>query len=225
MSSIRPRSGRIMKHPNPTALRKLAIAFAIVVAATVVYVSYIAPHTLEAKTRAKLESTQTQLLETQLKLNDQQTKNAKERQEKLKELEEVNKKLQETEKQLQAKRSVPKTDIAVAAPRPIVKQFTGGGQKEDWMRAAGIPEGEWWAVDYIVSREAGWNPCAYNPGKSDCNATPTSACGLAQALPCSKVGPNWQDPVVSLKWQYNYVTQRYGGYSQAVAFWQVYKWY
>lgn len=105
-------------------------------------------------------------------------------------------------------------------PKPVIT-----GDKYTWMTQAGIPESEWEFVDYIVSRESGWNPCAYYPGRSDCSATPTSACGLAQALPCSKLGTNWYDPVHALKWQYNYVKARYGGYQQAVAFWKINHWY
>lgn len=101
------------------------------------------------------------------------------------------------------------------------------GNKETWLRASGIPESDWWAVDSIVSRESGWNPCAYNPGLSDCNANPTSACGLAQSLPCGKQAKygHWTDPVANLKWQHEYVTARYGGYPQAVAFWNSNHWY
>lgn len=101
------------------------------------------------------------------------------------------------------------------------------GDKYDWLRASGIPESEWTYVDYIVGRESGWNPCAYNPGQSDCNANPTSACGLAQSLPCGKQSKygHWTDPVANLKWQYEYVKGRYGGYAQAYAFWTANHWY
>ena len=113
---------------------------------------------------------------------------------------------------------------------PVSTQTTKtaiSGTKEDWMRQAGIPESQWQYVDYIVSRESGWNPCAYYPGQSNCDANPTSACGLAQSLPCGKQSKygHWTDPVANLKWQYEYVTARYGGYQQAVAFWRVNHWY
>jgi hypothetical protein len=99
------------------------------------------------------------------------------------------------------------------------------------MAAAGIPESDWWAVEFIVSREAGWNPCAYYPGRSNCalssaqvNATRATgaACGLAQSYPCGKqeIYGHWTDPVANLKWQFAYVTNRYGGYPQAVEFWK-----
>lgn len=96
-------------------------------------------------------------------------------------------------------------------------EYTGGGDKTEWMRAAGIPESEWGYVDFIVQRESSWNPNARNKS--------SGACGLAQALPCSKVPGNPYDPVDSLRWQYGYVTARYGGYRQAYEFWLVKHWY
>lgn len=224
-----PLLGHTMKNKKPITFRKkldnpvfkkLALAFVIVIIATATYLHYLAPHTLEAKQRVELESTQHQLIETKRTLQEAKTLDAQQDAEKQKQLEEVQKKLEETEKALQAKRSTPQSTVAYAAEAPAStpqRTYTGGGNKEAWMAAAGIPQSEWWAVDSIVSRESGWRPDAVNPNGG--------ACGLAQALPCSKMGPNWSDPVVALKWQYNYVTQRYGGYPQAVAFWNANHWY
>ena len=104
---------------------------------------------------------------------------------------------------------------------PVTLQRTGAavtaGSKYDWMQRAGIPESDWTYVDHIVTRESNWNPSARNPY--------TGACGLAQVYPCSKIGSNWSDPVTSLKWQYNYVTHRYGGYQGAYNFWVRNRWY
>ena len=136
------------------------------------------------------------------------------------------------ESELQAKAEA-KTKLAQASQQ-VVNNATGtstasaiSGGKEQWLAASGIPQSEWQYVDYIVSKESGWNPCAYNPSKSDCNANPTSACGLAQSLPCGKQSKygHWTDPVANLKWQYEYVKGRYGGYAQAYAFWSANKWY
>lgn len=123
------------------------------------------------------------------------------------------------------KPSAPSQTIANKEAAPAARAITGN--KHDWLRASGIPESEWQYVDYIVGRESGWNPCAYNPGQSDCNANPTSACGLAQSLPCGKQSKygHWTDPVANLKWQYEYVKGRYGGYAQAYAFWTANHWY
>ena len=225
----KPPSGHPMKQKKPITFRKkldnpvfkkLALAFVIVIIATATYLQYLAPHTLEAKQRVELESTQHQLIETKRTLQDQKTLDAQQDAEKQKQLEEIQKKLEETEKALQAKRSTPTSTVAYAAEAPTstpAKQYTGGGNKDAWMAAAGIPQDQWGYVDSIVSRESSWNPNAVNAS--------SGACGLAQALPCSKMGPNWSDPVVALKWQYNYVNNRYGGYPQAVAFWNANHWY
>lgn len=225
----KPPSGHPMKQKKPITFRKkldnpvfkkLALAFVIVIIATATYLQYLAPHTLEAKQRVELESTQHQLIETKRTLEQQKTLDAQQDAEKQKQIEEVQKKLEETEKALQAKRSTPTSTVAYAAEAPAStpqRTYTGGGNKEAWMAAAGIPQDQWGYVDSIVSRESSWNPNAVNAS--------SGACGLAQALPCSKMGPNWSDPVVALKWQYNYVTQRYGGYPQAVAFWNANHWY
>ena len=91
-------------------------------------------------------------------------------------------------------------------------QYSGGGSPEEWMSAAGIAESDWGYVDYIVSRESSWNPNATNPG--------SGACGLVQALPCSKVGgAGGYDPVANLQWGNGYAVGRYGSWANAYAFW------
>lgn len=92
-----------------------------------------------------------------------------------------------------------------------------GKSKQELMRAAGIPESDWKYVDYIVTHESSWKATAVNKS--------SGACSLIQALPCSKLGPNWRDPVVALKWQKKYVQQRYGGYEGAYNFWKRNRWY
>lgn len=121
-------------------------------------------------------------------------------------------------------------DNTVSTPEPATQpavqpQPVYSGSHEDWLTAAGIDPSDWGYVNFIVSRESGWNPCAYNPGMSDCSASPTSACGLVQQYPCGKIPGDWTDPVAALVWQKNYVTSRYGGYAQAVAHWQAYQSY
>lgn len=111
-------------------------------------------------------------------------------------------------------RAVAQKAQAEAQPAPPVA-VSGG--KEAWLTAAGIPRAEWQYADYIVQKESGWRADAVNKT--------SGACSLAQALPCSKIAGNWRDPVVALKWQYNYVKARYGGYAGAYAFWLKNKWY
>lgn len=95
--------------------------------------------------------------------------------------------------------------------------YTGGGAPAEWMAAAGIAESDWGYVDYIVSRESGWNPNATNSS--------SGACGLVQALPCSKVPGNGYDPVDNLRWATGYATGRYGSWAGAHAFWTNNHWW
>lgn len=90
------------------------------------------------------------------------------------------------------------------------------GSHEDWMRMAGISSDDFGYVNFLVSRESGWNPNSVNKS--------SGACGLPQALPCSKLGSNWNDPIHALQWMSSYVN-RYGGWKGAYDFWQSHHWY
>lgn len=176
---------------------------------------------------ANSELKQLQLDYDQLNLNlDKALHTKQENADEVKKLREQKQKLekrqQELEQQLSAKREAAKL---AAAKTQAAASFSGvayaaGGNKDSWLAASGIPKGEWGYVDWIVSRESGWDPCAYYPGQSNCNARPVNACGLVQQNPCHKIPGDWRDPVAALKWQYQYVKDRYGGYAQAVSYWQ-----
>lgn len=117
------------------------------------------------------------------------------------------------------------TEVSSAASTAPIAAFNPTGNKQSWLSQSGIPASLWWAVDYIVSRESGWDPCAYNPGQHDCSAYPSTACGLVQQNPCHKIPGDWRDPVAALKWQFNYVNSVYGGYPQAVEHWKAFSSY
>lgn len=111
--------------------------------------------------------------------------------------------------------SVQKTQVAKAQqPAPAVQV---SGDKRSWLAASGIPQSEWGYVDSIVTRESGWNPNAVNPS--------SGACGLGQQLPCGKWAGAWNDPVAALRAMNGYVYGRYGGWQQAVAFWNANHYY
>lgn len=84
-------------------------------------------------------------------------------------------------------------------------------EKEQLMAAVGISSGDYSYVDYIISHESGWNASSVGIG---------GACGLPQAYPCSKLGPNWYDPTVSLSWANSYAS-KYGGWAGAYNHWVV----
>ena len=106
--------------------------------------------------------------------------------------------------------------VAVKAntPAPVAQV---SGDKQSWLAASGIPQSEWQYVDYIVSKESGWDPNAVNAS--------SGACGLGQQLPCGKWAGAWNDPVAALVAQYGYVKARYGSYANAVAFWNANHYY
>lgn len=85
------------------------------------------------------------------------------------------------------------------------------------MSDAGIAPADFAAANRLIQRESGWNPTAVNAS--------SGACGLVQALPCSKLGANWSDSVNALRWGDNYVKNRYGGWSQALAHSDANGWY
>lgn len=99
------------------------------------------------------------------------------------------------------------SDSSSAAPL----YYTGGGAPAEWMAAAGIASSDWGYVDYVVSKESGWNPNATNAS--------SGACGLVQALPCSKVPGNGYNPIDNLRWANGYAVGRYGSWAGAYQFW------
>ena len=69
---------------------------------------------------------------------------------------------------------------------------------------------EWYAVEYIGAKESSWNSFAVNS---------IGACGLFQALPCSKMNCDLSDIPCQVRWATNYATQRYGNWHNAYNFW------
>lgn len=103
-----------------------------------------------------------------------------------------------------------------SAPQSAPK-WSGGGNKESWLRDAGIAESDWGYVDYIVNRESSWNPNAVNAS--------SGASGLVQALPCSKVPGSCFNPVDNLRWANGYAKDRYGSWQGAYNFWTSNHWW
>lgn len=106
---------------------------------------------------------------------------------------------------------------AQAARAAAPPKYAGGGSPAEWMAAAGIAESDWGYVDFIASKESGWNPNATNAS--------SGACGLIQALPCSKVPGSGYDPVDNLRWANGYATGRYGSWAAAYEFWTKNHWW
>lgn len=111
----------------------------------------------------------------------------------------------------------PKKQIEVVGSKQASLSYTGDGNKTEWLSASNIPQSEWGYADWLVSKESGWNPNSTNRS--------SGACGLAQALPCSKVGADPYNPVNSLNWMNNYVMRRYGSWANAVNHSKTKGWY
>lgn len=107
--------------------------------------------------------------------------------------------------------------VEVVGTKSKYMPYTGGGTKSEWLAASGISSENWGYADWLVQKESSWNPNAMNKA--------SGACGLAQALPCSKVPGNPLDPVDSLTWMNGYVIGRYGSWEGAVAHAKARGWY
>ena len=188
-----------LKQKDHKILKKLAIAFAIVLVSGVLYVKFLMPHTLDAKTRMRLESTQHQLIQTKEQLEQTQSKSKAEDDAKLKQIEELNKQIQEKDAQLQAK-AASKTAYAAALSQPA--------------KTYPIPEDE--AKAFIYSHESGNRPEAIN--SIGCR-------GLGQACPGSKLPCGDHDYACQDAWFTNYMVQRYGTWNNARAFWVANHWW
>lgn len=90
-----------------------------------------------------------------------------------------------------------------------------------WAREAGVSEAELYDALTIIYHESGCRVNAQN-GSS-------GAYGIPQALPGSKMaayGDDWEtNPVTQIRWMAGYVKGRYGGWSQALDFWNAHRWY
>ena len=117
----------------------------------------------------------------------------------------------------QPAKSQPEKAAAKPSPTPTVLT-----NKQQLMQEAGIPEADWNAVDYIVSKESSWRHNVWN-------ASGSGAYGLCQALPASKMSSAGSDymtnPLTQLRWCHNYAHKRYGGWWHSFAFWQANRWW
>lgn len=116
-------------------------------------------------------------------------------------------------------REVERKQIQSVISQAPVKQIEVRGNSlsgiKGNMALAGINPADFQYVDYIVSKESGWNPVAENRS--------SGAYGLCQALPGSKMasaGSDWQDnPVTQLRWCNSYAQARYKSWQTAHSFW------
>jgi hypothetical protein len=70
---------------------------------------------------------------------------------------------------------------------------------------------------FIYNHESGNNSYAINPY--------SGACGLGQALPCSKMGCSLSDYICQDNWFTAYALERYGSWYGAYIFWLAHRWW
>ena len=83
---------------------------------------------------------------------------------------------------------------------------------------------QWDALDAIIMRESGWNPCRHYPSTTNCGYAGSSACGIPQAYPCTKLlawcGVSYLGACsakAQIRWTLNYIAGRYGTPAVALA--------
>lgn len=69
----------------------------------------------------------------------------------------------------------------------------------------------WGALEELITNESGWNPYAANPNGG--------ACGIGQALPCSKMDCEQWDYSCQVDWTLNYIKNRYENPTKAWEHW------
>lgn len=74
---------------------------------------------------------------------------------------------------------------------------------------------QWLDLVTLGNKESGWNPNALNPS--------SGACGIPQALPCSKLPDH--SVTGQITWMLDYIQQRYSTPSNALAFHYAHNWY
>lgn len=94
-----------------------------------------------------------------------------------------------------------------------LKTFTGSCS--EWINAAGITDAA--SASTLIGRESGCNPYSVNAS--------SGACGIGQALPCSKTGCAMGDGACQTIWMNQYVLGRYGSWAAGLQHSSQYGWY
>jgi hypothetical protein len=119
-------------------------------------------------------------------------------------LEEQLKQLEKEKADLQAQISARQLKTSAVA---VAEGYTApSGTCTDWLTAAGVNDLQ--SALELIKRESNCNPYAVNAS--------SGACGIGQALPCSKMGCSMGDGYCQVRWMNSYVTARYGTWAAAL---------
>ena len=112
----------------------------------------------------------------------------------------------------------PKSVVKVAYAREYTyEQHANKPYYDDIIAELRMRYVNWQDAAELIGRECGFDPGAIN--------SRSGACGLAQALPCTKMGCSLSDINCQLDWQWDYIAGRYGTISKALQFWYANKYY
>jgi hypothetical protein len=185
-----------LKRKQPSKVSQgLGLAATLTLVAVLLF-NLVDSRTYEAKQRVRLQQTFEQLQKARQELDQTKDKNADTQ----KQLEDINKQLEDTKKQLQSKKDSDKVYALEPSQPAQPAQVSGNTAKAN-----------------IYAHESG--------NRTDAINASSGACGLGQALPCSKLPCTLHDYACQDAWFTNYAIQRYGSWENAWAFWQIHHWW
>jgi hypothetical protein len=126
---------------------------------------------------------------------------------------------EKAEQEAKTRGSQRSRDVVARSVTTRIEAYSGGDAQDfGRQRVAEVwGESEWPAFREIIQRESGWKVGNRN--------TRSGACGLGQALPCSKLGSNYGNPEGEVNWVIGYISARYKTPNQALAFHNAHGWY
>lgn len=193
--------------------RKVVIS--ILLAITGIIVSVMAyQYTYSAKLEQELNNKANVIQQKSTEIQKQsETLNLTEtqKQELQKQVDELNRQKQELEQKLQAKAEEKARIANIQTAQAVAVSKTVGNTAYTQTAVTGD------AKAFIYQKESGNNPSATNKS--------SGACGLGQALPCSKMGCSLQDYACQDAFFTNYMLSRYGSWEKAKAFWLANHWW
>lgn len=192
-----------MKHIKTIALAIILVGFIGIGIATIRNNA----QELQVK-KLELKSKQSELIKLNSKYDEvieQKTKTEQEKLDQIKKIEQLEAERKRLETELQAKKDRQEAERRRIAQ--ATKQATG-------TIAHAAPSD---AKMFIYMKESGNNPNAINKS--------SGACGLAQALPCSKMNCALGDYACQDAWATRYMQSRYGTWENAKAFWLANHWW
>lgn len=128
------------------------------------------------------------------------------------------------------------TVVETVQETPVIRP-----EKAELLRAVNIPEDQWYAVDYILSKEStDWCPTRWQDYHGTCpdayyleyegaETDPVKGYGICQATPAIKMesaGSDWRtNALTQLRWCNDYAITRYGSWHGAYNAWLRQNWW